>query len=51
MRTKLNPTIRAAACCLAACLLSVPVLAETPEERGDRAYRQRAAGFAGPFMP
>ncbi len=51
MCTKPKATIRAAACWLAACLLSAPVLAETPEDRGDRAYRQRAAGFAGPSMP
>ncbi len=32
--------------CLAALVLSAPLRPETPEERGDRAYRQRAAGFA-----
>ncbi len=39
---------RVTACCFAAVLLlCAPLRSETPEERGDRAYDQRADGFSG----
>ncbi len=44
-------TIRATAVFLAILLLPVPVGAETPEERGDRFFRQRAAGFVEDGAP
>lgn len=42
---KLNGSGRAVAVALVALFLSIPGRALTPEERGDRAFRQRAAGF------
>ncbi len=53
MEIRHNPRARAAILWLAACLLGAPLLAETAEERGDRAYRRRAEGFLedGPPRP
>ncbi len=45
MGGKTNGPALAAAFWLAVWLLSAPLLAETAEERGDRDYRQRGAGF------
>ncbi len=44
-------TIRATACCLAVLLLRAPLWAETPEQRGDRFFRQRATGFVANGAP
>ena len=45
MDAKLYTSIRIAVICLTVLALPAPLAAETAEERGDRAYRQRAEGF------